>query len=176
MFSMSSIEVCRYIEAPDTLFKGEPAAPSIFLAGGITGCPDWQARVREMLRFSPVTILNPRRADFDMTNDDLTEQQVSWEYKHLHQADVKMFWFPGEQIQPIALFELGSAIGESRLMTSGSAAPPQNLVIGAHPYYPRRKDIQLQLNNAFGVGSEIADTLEKTVAAAVRAALGGSAR
>ena len=34
---------------------------SIFLAGGITNCPDWQLPMKMMLRKTDLTILNPRR-------------------------------------------------------------------------------------------------------------------
>jgi hypothetical protein len=35
--------------------------PAVFLAGGITGCPDWQAELVRMLADVPVALLNPRR-------------------------------------------------------------------------------------------------------------------
>ncbi len=38
--------------------------PSLFLAGGITGCPDWQRQLRDKLADTPLTLLNPRRANF----------------------------------------------------------------------------------------------------------------
>ena len=51
----------KYIEAP-TEFDSEGKA--IFCAGGITGCPDWQSQIAELLKPSSWIILNPRRANF----------------------------------------------------------------------------------------------------------------
>ena len=53
----------EYIEAPNKV-KHRPTKSSIFLAGGITGCPDWQKHVVTTLRDLPVRIYNPRRSDF----------------------------------------------------------------------------------------------------------------
>lgn len=51
----------QYIESPNL----EPFNNmSVFLAGGITGCPDWQSDIVKMLEKDPITIINPRRKDF----------------------------------------------------------------------------------------------------------------
>jgi hypothetical protein len=71
--------MARYVECPD---EYDGVGSSLFLAGGITGCPDWQADLRAQLGDLPLALLNPRRA-------------IS-------------FWFPAEALQPIALYELGA--------------------------------------------------------------------
>lgn len=116
----------------------------MFLGGGITGVEDWQASAVGMLEASgvDVTVYNPRRSDFDVSDPAAHEEQVRWEYRHLHVADVVVFWFPAcdpaVTVQPIALAELYAAM-ERR---------SQSLVIGAADGYPRRRDIELQLRCA----------------------------
>lgn len=127
----------RYIEAPENYVKSPGDPPALFLAGGITGCEDWQSDARDLLNASeaPVVILNPRRADFDVTDPAAGPQQIAWEYRHLRLADVIMFWFPAcdpaVTTQPIALFELGGA-----LERTGT-----RLAVGVDPGYPRLVDV-----------------------------------
>src|SRR5207302_501959 len=64
-------------------------------------------------------------------------QQIAWEYHHLRQADAVLFWFPCETLCPITLYELGAM--------SMTAKP---LFVGAHPVYPRRHDVEIQLRLA----------------------------
>lgn len=121
----------QYIEA---LTKFEPdGKPSLFLAGGISGCPDWQSDVVSLLRHEPVTILNPRRTDFPIHDPSAASQQIMWEHQHLRMAEAILFWFPRETLVPIGLYELGA--------WSMTKKP---LFIGVHPQYPRRQDVELQ--------------------------------
>ena len=120
----------NYIEAPEK-FDGE--GKSIFCAGGITGCPDWQAKIVQLLQSSDWTILNPRRANFPIDNPQASKEQIEWEYKHLRLAQAILFWFPQESICPIVLYELGA--------WSMTQKP---LFIGIHPHYPRRQDVEIQ--------------------------------
>ena len=125
-----------YIEAPD---EYDGTAPSVFLAGGITGCPDWQADAARCLAPLPVAVLNPRRRDFPIGDPTAATAQVDWEYRHLRRADVVVFWFPdsGPVPQPIALYELGA-----------HAASGKPIAVGADPGYVRRTDVVLQLGHA----------------------------
>lgn len=90
----------RYIEAP-TIYRGN--GRSLFLAGGITGCPDWQSKLIDLLKNEDVVILNPRRKDFPINDPKAIEKQIVWEYNHLKKANAISFWFPKESICPIAL-------------------------------------------------------------------------
>jgi hypothetical protein len=122
----------RYVEAPTRYFGGEPA---VYLAGGITDCPDWQAEVVAMLVPAPVAILNPRRRNFCVSDRKMAAGQIRWEFEHIRRADVVLFWFTeGPSPQPIALYELGAAASTGR-----------SLAVGAHPGYVRRNDVLLQL-------------------------------
>jgi len=120
------------IEAPE-VYTVQDNFKSIFLAGGITNCPDWQSEMVSMLGKCDVALLNPRRKNFPMDDPNAAKGQIKWEYEHLRKADSILFWFPKESICPIALYELGA--------WSMTDTP---LFIGVHPEYERRVDIEEQ--------------------------------
>lgn len=142
----------RHIRAPEP-FTGQ--GRTLFLAGGITNCPDWQSRAATLLADTPgLTVLDPRRRDFDPS---ATVAQIQWEHHHLHRADVILFWFaPGGSVQPITLYELGVHVTRD--------VP---LAVGADPAYPRRIDVETQLALA-RPGLTVHDTLDATVTEARR--------
>jgi hypothetical protein len=144
-----------YVEAPQR-YEGD--GPCVFLAGGITGCPDWQAVAAERL-LPHADVLNPRRRIYVAEGDEY-ERQVAWEYHHLRRAGLILFWFADEAIQAIALYELGAF-----------AASDKPIAVGAHPGYPRRTDIVLQLSHA-RPGLTVHSSLESTIAAVVHALAG----
>ncbi|MFH1173550.1 MAG: nucleoside 2-deoxyribosyltransferase domain-containing protein [archaeon] len=119
----------HYIEAPQAYTGNEK---SIFLAGGITNCPDWQHELTALLKDEALVILNPRRKTFH-ENPNAAREQIIWEYKHLRKATAISFWFPKEAICPIALYELGAW-----------SMTDKELFIGIHPDYPRRADVEVQ--------------------------------
>lgn len=119
-----------YIEAPDS--DEYPALKSIFLAGGISDCHDWQIEVAQWFKDTDFLVINPRRKDFTIC--DSTEQIV-WEHTRLRQADMILFWFPCETVCPITLFELGIWAGREK-----------PIFVGCHPDYSRRFDVRLQMS------------------------------
>jgi hypothetical protein len=121
-----------YIEAPGNYNK-KLNLRAIFLAGGITNCPDWQTEIVDLLKDFDVALLNPRRKNFPIDDPDASKDQIKWEFDHLRKADAILFWFPKESICPIALYELGA--------WSITIIP---LFIGVHPQYERRIDIEEQ--------------------------------
>jgi len=123
-----------YVEAPQE-FEVPPGAFSVFLAGGITGCPDCQSEICDKLKNKPdsLVIFNPRRKDFPIENPLVAEDQIPWEYKYLRKASLISFWFPKETLCPIVLFEYGA-----HTMTR------KPIVVGAHPDYVRRQDLEIQ--------------------------------
>ncbi len=127
-------KIASYVEAPAVYGGSERTV--VFLAGGISGCPDWQADAVNQLADLPIAILNPRRADFPIDDPSAAEGQIRWEYEHLRQADVIVFWFPdsGPITQPIALFELGA-----------HAATGKAIAVGCDPGYIRRADVVYQM-------------------------------
>lgn len=120
----------RYIQCPDT-YQGHER--SLFMAGGITGCGDWQTELAALLNDTGWVLLNPRRENFPANDPIIAEQQIRWEHDHLRAASAILFWFPSETLCPITLYELGA--------WSMTAKP---LFIGVHPDYARRIDVELQ--------------------------------
>jgi len=136
-----------YIEAPENLERAL-GHKSVFLAGGITDCPDWQQEMVQLLQDTDLILLNPRRADFPIHDPNAARGQIIWEYEHLRKADAILFWFPCETLCPIALYELGA--------WSISGKP---IFVGVHPDYPRRQDVEIQIN-LVRPGIEIVYTLQ----------------
>jgi len=124
------------IEAPKEVYSvSNSHNAKLFLAGGITNCPDWQSWVVSELRDKEnLTIYNPRRKKFDVTDPSATEQQIAWEFEHLRDADIVMFWFSKGSLNPIVLYELG--------MWGNSTDRP--CLIGVDPDYERKEDVYLQ--------------------------------
>ena len=142
----------KIITAPEPL---EYSESSIFLAGGISNCPDWQGEVaRQISQTTESIIYNPRRYDFDMDSyEEVSREQIRWEFHALRMAKVNLFWFPCETLCPITLFELGSAI--QRLH-------PGALMVGTHPNYQRRFDI-IEQGKLAGAPIHVFDNLEELV-------------
>jgi len=123
-----------YIEAPAE-YTG--AGPSIFLAGGITGCGNWQHELAQALCGTDLAVLNPRRERFPVDDPAAAEGQIRWEFRHLRKATARLFWFPSATLCPIALFELGA--------WSRDEGP---LFVGVDPAYARRTDVEVQMTLA----------------------------
>lgn len=120
------------VEAPLT-YGGKA---DLFLAGGISGCPDWQQEALSLLQSQDILVLNPRRSS--PFEEKMAEEQIRWEYDALRAVDTVLFWFPSETLCPIALYELG--VFSQRLGTK--------LFVGTDPNYARRFDVQIQLDLA----------------------------
>lgn len=106
---------------------------SLFLAGGISNCPDWQSEVIELLADTNLMLLNPRRPSYPWDDPTAADEQIRWEFGQLRRASAILFWFPWETLCPIALYELGA--------WSMTQTP---LFVGTHPDYQRRLDVQIQ--------------------------------
>jgi hypothetical protein len=123
----------EYIECPCS-YKLPSSKPKLFLAGGITGCPDWQSDIVKELKECSVVIFNPRRRTFDV-NDTSAREQITWEFDSMNVSDIILFWFPQETLCPIALYELGRYNVNSE---------DYSIVIGTHKDYIRREDVVIQ--------------------------------
>jgi hypothetical protein len=121
----------NYIEAPQEFESG---GATVFLAGGISDAGDWQSQLVRLLRGIDATILNPRRVQFPAGDPTENRRQIEWEFRHLAKADLVAFWFPPETLCPIALLELGICAATKRL-----------LIVGTHPKYARRCNLEIQL-------------------------------
>jgi hypothetical protein len=106
---------------------------SLFLAGGITNCPQWQAEVLESIKELDITVFNPRRIDFPIHDPTASKEQITWEYEKLRQATFVSFWFSKETLCPITLFELGAALERT-----------EKLFIGVPYDYSHRQNVETQ--------------------------------
>jgi len=123
---------------------------SVFLAGGITGAPDWQRALVEILKDSTekLVLFNPRRKDFPLNDPSAAQDQITWEYKMLRKVDIVSFWFVKETLNPITLFELGAQSSLKKV-----------LIVGTDPEYSRRQDILEQMSLA-RPGNEVVNNLD----------------
>ncbi len=147
----------NYCEAPAR--ASDFQRPYVFLAGGITGCPDWQRFIiNVMADFNIGTILNPRRSNFDINDKSVISEQIKWEFNCLWMADIIPFWFCKETLCPIALYELGVHL--TRLKSEYISTPLRmpRIAIGVEAGYVRAEDVWLQAKLAVP-GVEIYDTL-----------------
>lgn len=131
---------CTAVVCPAT-YQPPPARPwrrqrpTVFLGGGITGCPPWQDDAVTMLP-DVVVALNPRQRDWRIDDPSASAAQIAWEVRYLT-ARVVLFWFCAGPVQPITWYELGK-----------TAASGRRMAVGCDPGYSRRLDVVLQLRHA----------------------------
>jgi hypothetical protein len=107
----------------------------LFLAGGITNCPDWQSVLIDDIKDIPnLTVYNPRRKNFPINDPKASEQQITWEFNHLRDCDIAVFWFSQGSLNPIVLYELG--------MWGNSNNRP--MIVGVDTEYERKQDVIIQ--------------------------------
>lgn len=121
---------------PDVLPQSDDST-SIFLAGGIVGCSDWQSEITELLSNCDVTLFNPRRPNFPINDPTAMAQQLKWEFDALRKADVISFWFDSGTVQPIVMFEYGYWLSCSMNFDA-------KIFVGCHPDYSRKLDVEEQ--------------------------------
>lgn len=103
----------KVITAPDKSWPNQYW--SVFMAGGITGCTNWQEQViaellhlSEYYNLSNVVIFNPRRDEFDVTDKTAEIEQIKWEHERLKRCDIfSCFFEANESLHPITLYEMG---------------------------------------------------------------------
>ena len=126
---------------------------TVFLAGGITNCHDWQSEVIEYLRLYDINnklnlkVFNPRRPDFNIEVDDPVEQ-IRWEYDMINnRTDIfSMYFCNSESDQPICMYELGMRLGRItehpyRFTTEYES---YNTIISVEDGYKRANDVLIQ--------------------------------
>lgn len=101
----------KVIKAPEELHI---QSPSIFLAGSIEmgKAVDWQTQITNSLQNKDITILNPRRNDWDSSweqniDNPQFREQVEWELDALTKANLIVMYFDPKTMSPISLMELG---------------------------------------------------------------------
>jgi len=132
----------KTITAPKK-YKNKIGIPSLFLGGGISACKLWQDKLIQEMTDYNVTIYNPRRNNFDINNPKVSKEQIKWEHKYLHEANILVFYFAQETLCPITLFELGAAL-ERNIYTTYK----QDIIVYCEPEYSRKFDVELQIKLA----------------------------
>jgi len=126
----------KIIKCPETYTKASSQEIPVFMAGGISNCPDWQAWFPMLVgELDDVILINPRRDDFDTSDPEMTKKQITWEHSHLTRSYAILFWFPEETLCPITLYELGRY-----------ASIVKPVFVGCHPGYQRKADVDIQLS------------------------------
>lgn len=102
----------QLITSPQSL--DDLAYPSVFLAGTIEDgrSIDWQRMLIDELAQLKVSVLNPRRTEWDLSwrqsiDQPEFKQQVEWELAALERADWIFFYLVAGSYSPISLLELG---------------------------------------------------------------------
>lgn len=128
-----------------------------FLAGGITGCYEWQKEVISYLEqaensgidLKHLVIANPRREDFPIDDLNAAEEQIEWEFILLEKTDIfSMYFTSGESIQPICLYELGRNL--VRMADKYPLSWNDRLAISVENGYKRKQDVLIQCELALG--------------------------
>jgi nucleoside 2-deoxyribosyltransferase len=96
---------------------------TVFLAGSIEtgGAENWQDQIIAMLANSDVTVLNPRRPQWDNSWEQSLDnpafvKQVNWELDALQSADCIVLYFDPATKSPISLMELGLFADSKKLV------------------------------------------------------------
>ena len=137
----------RVITAPEIYIPQEHDI-TVFLAGGITNCPDWQSEVIKDLNvdnhyLKSLVIFNPRRENFPIGDKSAAYAQIEWEYQMLEKCDVfSMYFSSGESDQPICMYELGRNI--LRMQMRFPADWQERIIITVEGEYRRKHDVLIQ--------------------------------
>jgi len=129
----------------------------LFLAGSIEMgvAEQWQRKVVRLLANTDITILNPRRDDWDASWDQSLAspnfvEQVRWEQEGLRMADIILFYFDKNTMSPITLMELGMAI----------ARDPDRIVVVCPEGYWRKGNVDVVcMDNDVYVASTLVDAV-----------------
>jgi hypothetical protein len=143
----------HYVEAPTIPDWGNvDELKSLFLAGSITGCPDWQKDAADLLQGTDLVVYNPRRENFPIHDPSAAQQQIEWEHNMLREADAVSFWFSKDSLGPIVLYELGAW-----------SMTDKPVFVGVEPGYKREQDVRIQ-TSLVRPEVEVFDSLEALMA------------
>lgn len=119
----------------------------VFLAGGITNCPNWQENVINELRSSEdelenLVVINPRRENFPIDDPNASNDQITWEFNALEACDIfSMYFCDSPSDQPICMYELGRNIYKK---SEEDESYEKRIVITCEKGYKRRGDVEIQ--------------------------------
>lgn len=104
---------------PPQDFLLRTGALTLFLAGSIemNTAEKWQDEVCDGLKNYGVTILNPRRDNWDSSwvqekENSEFRRQVEWELEGLDHSDIVAFYFDPATKSPVTLMELGLCVAD----------------------------------------------------------------
>ena len=120
-----------------------PEFTSVFLAGGITNCKEWQKEVIDELAFEDISFFNPRQEHFDISNENASYKQILWEFERLEKMDIFSMYFCNDNSdQPICMYELGRNI--IRMQNRFPTDWEKRIVISVEDGYKRKADVLIQ--------------------------------
>lgn len=131
------------IITPENSLVPSSSDVTVFLAGGITGCENWQNEVISKLMelseyyfLDRLAIYNPRCETFDINDCSAEVNQIRWEYARLKTCDIfSAFFQASESLQPISLYELGK---------NSVRRDPTTCVVTVQKGYKRERDVLIQ--------------------------------
>ena len=149
---------CQVYKPP---FWPQIQGPAVFLAGSIEmgKAVDWQSPLTQALVDMPVTVLNPRRDDWDKTwEQDIAnkhfKEQVDWEMDLLKKADVIALYFDPQTLSPISLLELGMHAADA------SIGGGRKLVVCCPKGFWRRGNVQIVCHR---YGITLVETMDELI-------------
>ena len=155
----------KVITAPNN-YVLEDGEVSVFLAGGITNCPNWQEDIISRLKdlsTDKLVVLNPRRENFPINDPSASYQQIEWEFKALENADIfSMYFSSGVSDQPICMYELGRNL--LKMQIKKPIDWKDRIIISTEEDYKRKQDVLIQTELACGdlfVNTQISDSALK---------------
>lgn len=123
--------------------KNKPKYTSVFLAGGITNCKEWQKEVIREFENEDVSIFNPRQEHFDVNDKNASYNQILWEYERLERMDIFSMYFCNDNSdQPICMYELGRNI--VRMQNRFPNDWQDRIIISVEDGYRRKQDVLIQ--------------------------------
>lgn len=135
----------KIITAPQNYNKQSDQI-SVFLAGGITNCPEWQNEVIRKLEdfdLQKLVIYNPRQEHFNITDPNASYKQISWEFQYLENMDIfSMYFSDGDSDQPICMYELGRNL--IRMQNRFPNDWKERIIITCENGYRRKLDVYIQ--------------------------------
>ena len=147
----------KVVTAPDFIIPNRNKYVTVFLAGGITNCPDWQSEtINELKKFEVennkelnLIVYNPRRESFDIDTESERDKQIEWEFKYINSVDIfSMYFCNSESVQPICMYELGMRIGRLMERPAIDSHRGCRTVVSIEKGFKREYDIYKQLNLA----------------------------
>lgn len=123
----------------------KPKFTTIFLAGGINKCKDWQKEVIKELESENISIFNPRQEHFDINDKSSSFKQIKWEFERLEQMEIfSMYFCSSESVQPICMYELGRNI--VRMQNRFPYDWQNRVIVSIEDGYTRKEDVIIQLS------------------------------